>query len=32
METITVKELMVLLKDYAAVHRETTLREAVLAE
>ena len=31
MKTIKVKELMVPLKDYATVHREATLREAVLA-
>lgn len=31
MKTITVKELMVPLKDYATVSREATLREAVLA-
>jgi len=31
MKTITVKELMVPLEAYATVHREATLREAVLA-
>ena len=31
MKTITVKELMVPLKDYATVPQEATLREAVLA-
>ena len=31
MKTITVKELMVPLKEYATVHREATLRETVLA-
>ena len=31
MKTITVKELMVPLKKYATVHREATLREAILA-
>jgi hypothetical protein len=30
MKTIKVEELMVPLKDYATVHREATLREAVL--
>jgi hypothetical protein len=31
MKTIQVKELMVPLKDYATVHQEATLREAILA-
>ena len=31
MKTTKVKELMVPLKDYATVHREATLREAILA-
>jgi CBS domain-containing protein len=31
MKTIKVKDLMVPLKDYATVHREATLREAVFA-
>jgi hypothetical protein len=31
MKTIKVKELMVPLKDYATVHQEATLREAILA-
>jgi CBS domain-containing protein len=31
MKTIKVKELMLPLKDYATVHKEATLREAVLA-
>ena len=31
MKTVTVKELMVPLKEYATVPKEATLREAVLA-